>query len=140
MMRYKILESLQEEEKCLECGQVYYGRTNQKFCCESCKNRFNNRKSQALRNTKLRIMTIIDRNYSILSKLVKEQRYSMSLFDLCTMGYNIDYMTSYCKISRHEHCGCYDISFIKTPARIYNIRRVEYEKQVELLHHKISIE
>ena len=128
MTGYKILDRLHERGTCLECGETYYGRPNQKFCSETCKNRFNNKKAQDIRNTKLRINTILERNYAILSSLIKENRYSISLFDLSAMGYKIDYMTFNCKLNRHDQCGCYDISYIRAPTRIYNIRRVKYDK------------
>lgn len=127
-MKYRIPEQSPAAERCLECGEVYYGRPNQKFCCESCKNRYNNRRTQSSRNARLRINTILEHNYSILSELVRNNRFSVSVVELSVLGYDLDYVTFNSRINRHDHCGCYDISFVRTTTRIYNIRKVEYDK------------
>ncbi len=124
MAEYKIIENSDTNgTSCLECGTTLYGRANKRFCCESCKNRYHNKRYQAERNLKLRIKTVLDRNYSILSSLVSGNVYSVDRQDLQLMGFNIDYMTAFSKIHNRECCSCYDISFIRTPTRIYNIRR-----------------
>ena len=33
-----------KHEKCMECGKPLSGRTDKKFCCGKCRNRFNNRR------------------------------------------------------------------------------------------------
>lgn len=124
MAEYKIIgDSDTNGTSCLECGTTLYGRANKRFCCESCKNRYHNKRYQAERNLKLRIKTVLDRNYSILSSLVSGNVYSVERQDLQLMGFNIDYMTAFSKIHNRECCSCYDISFIRTPTRIYNIHR-----------------
>ncbi len=124
MTEYKIIgDSDTNGPSCLECGTTLYGRANKRFCCESCKNRYHNKRYQAERNLKLRIKTVLDRNYSILSSLVSGNVYSVERQDLQLLGFNIDYMTAFSKIHNRECCSCYDISFIRTPTRIYNIHR-----------------
>lgn len=124
MAEYKIIGDAETNgTSCLECGTTLYGRANKRFCCESCKNRYHNKRYQAERNLKLRIKTILDRNYSILTSLISGKVYSVDRQDLQLMGFNIDYMTAFVKINKRECCSCYDISFVRTPSRIYNIHR-----------------
>ncbi len=129
MTDYKIIEQTETgRSNCLECGSVLYGRADKRFCCESCKNRYHNKRYQAERNLKLRVKTILDRNYAILSSLISEKIISVCRLDLQQMGFNIDYMTAFAKINKHECCSCYDITFVRTPSRIYDIRKVSLKK------------
>lgn len=129
MTDYKIIEQTETgRSNCLECGSVLYGRADKRFCCESCKNRYHNKRYQAERNLKLRVKTILDRNYAILSSLISEKIISVCRLDLQQMGFNIDYMTAFSKINKHECCSCYDITFVRTPSRIYDIRKVSLKK------------
>ena len=124
MAGYKIIEQSLKTDTCLECGTVFYGRANKVFCCESCKNRYHNRRRQELRNMKMRLETILGRNYSILSDLISMNRFSVSRQELLMMGYRPEYVTSVCREGRRELYSCYDISFYLTPAKICNIHRV----------------
>ena len=106
---------------------LYGGREDKKFCCTECKNRYNNRRNQTLRNLKLRIRTGIDRNYRILSTLVKAKVTTAELSELNMRGFNQDIVTSHSRSGRRDVCACYDIVFIKTPARISAIHRIKLE-------------
>lgn len=123
-MRY----NTEEEHKavaCLECGdEIRYGRPDKKFCCESCKNRYNNRKSRNSRVTKLKVINSLERNHGILDRMLKLGMDSMDLVELKHLGFDTDYVTSYRKIRRHDEFCCFDIRFILTPTRICSVSRI----------------
>ncbi len=123
MADYRLIKNFPGIETCLECGTIFYGRANRKFCCETCKNRYHNRHYQDIRNMKLRIRTILDRNYGILSGLLSENRLAADIAELSLQGYNPDYVTSFHKTGNRSKCSCYDIMFTISAGRIYNIRR-----------------
>ncbi|MBS1504853.1 MAG: hypothetical protein JST32_22525 [Bacteroidetes bacterium] len=62
-----------DERYCEHCGKVLYGRTDQRFCNDTCRNTFNRNKSlqekQAAHENLPEIFRIIKRNYEILKGL-----------------------------------------------------------------------
>lgn len=122
---YEIISN-KEETACLECGTAFYGRANRKFCSEACKNHYNNRRHQNARDVRLKVQTRLEKNYRILSDVLKVQKSSVDLVDLLVLGYSPNFVTSYQKTSRFTICMCYDISFTVSATRLYNIRKVEY--------------
>ena len=126
MAEYELLERNDENGVCLECGTAFYGgRVDRKFCCEACKNRYNNKKTQSLRNFKLRIRTALERNYEILQALVKDRVRVADRADLEARGFNPDYVTVHIKVNRRDSHCCYDISYILTPSKLTNIRKLD---------------
>ncbi len=114
-----------EKSKCLECGDlIEYGRQDKKFCCDSCKNRFNNRRTRGSRSAKLKILSSLERNYSILDNLLKINITSMSVLELQHLGFKLDCVTSYQKVRRHNVFLCFDISFTVIADRVTSITRL----------------
>lgn len=126
MAEYRLIKNFAGVETCLECGAIFYGRSNRKFCCDACKNKYHNRQSQDIRNRKLRVKTVLEKNYKILSGLLQENRLSVDLAELSLLGYNPEFVTTFRKTAGRTWCSCYDIMFMISSERIYNIHRSEY--------------
>lgn len=110
---------------CLECGDsIVYGRQDKKFCCETCKNRYNNRKTRRIRAMKSKIMSALEKNYRILEDLLKMNATEVSVQQLRQLGFNFDYVTSYHKVRRHDEYCCFDICITVMSARVMSISRV----------------
>ncbi len=110
---------------CVECGdEIRYGRQDKKFCSCECKNRYNNRKVRNSRLTKLRVINSLERNHGILEQMLRLGVDSMDLASLKNLGFDIDYVTSYRKVRRHDEYCCFDIRFILTPTRICSVSRL----------------
>lgn len=111
---------------CLECGgEISYGRRDKKFCCERCRNSWNNHKYHSIRAVRLRVLGALDRNYTVLDKLLQLGVHSMAFVDLAQMGYNKEFMTSCQKVGGHEEFRCFDIKYRRSDSRIYRIERVK---------------
>jgi TPR repeat protein len=111
--------------RCLECGDVIlYGRPDKKFCCDRCKSAYYNRKAMDGRHIRERIRRHLDKNYAILDRLIKIGIDTMSLDSLSAMGYDNNYITSFRKNGKWIECSCYDITFNRTPTRIFRLMRV----------------
>lgn len=111
---------------CLECGdEIVYGRKGKKFCSEECKNSWHNRRHHDARTVRLRILGILDRNYSVLEKLLRLDIRSISLGDLAQMGYNKEFVTSYHKVGGHDEYRIFDIKYCCSSSRVFHIERVE---------------
>ena len=111
---------------CLECGdEIMYGRTGRKFCSDSCKNRYHNRKYHYSRSVRLHVLGALDKNYSVLEKLLRLDIRSISLGDLAQMGYNKEFVTSYHKVGGHDEYRIFDIKYCCSSSRVFRIERVQ---------------
>lgn len=114
-----------DKSKCLECGTTMsYGRSDRKFCCEKCKNKYNNREKINLRSCKTKVDRAIQKNYDILRSLLKSGITQLPISELYAMDFNPTFITSYTRCGKHTVFSCYDISFIISDSRIFNIHRI----------------
>lgn len=60
---------MEEQKKCLYCGEPLLGRIDKKFCCDSCRNSYNYEKNHKQINVVRNINAILARNYNILQEL-----------------------------------------------------------------------
>lgn len=121
MGEYRIEE---RGRRCLECGdEMVEGRSDRKFCCTSCKNAYNNRRSHELRAVRIRVGAILERNHDILLKLLSMGLKSMDIVSLTRMGFNTHYCTSSEKVLSHEIRWCYDVRYSISATRIFGIER-----------------
>ena len=113
--------------RCLECGDVlpYGSRTDMKFCSVSCKSRWHYTNGSRLKGLRLKTIGALDRNHEILETLLSKGISSMDIQDLVQMGFNINCVTSYHKVRRHDEYRCFDIKYIQTPSRITGIEKVK---------------
>lgn len=121
-MAYKIPE---EQHYCLECGDPVYGRTDRKFCSNTCKNKYWNHKKWTWIGYRNRVLSILERNHDILVQLLQWHVTSMDKEDLLRLGFNFDYITAYRKVRGHHQCNCFDILYYETETRLMRISRVQ---------------
>jgi len=111
---------------CLECGDAINeikGRSDRKFCCEECRNRYHYRDTRMGRNIKARVKTRLEHNHDILEGLLKMGQTSIGKTEALQMGFDPNYMTT-CQLGRgHMDCSCYDISYRVTDSRICKISK-----------------
>ncbi len=111
--------------RCLECGDVLpYGRSDKKFCCQSCKDRYHYVNGGRLKGLRMRTIRRIDRNHEILEKLLEKGVVSINIPDLVAMGYRLDCVTSYNKVRGHNEYRCYDIKYFMSQSRMFCLSRV----------------
>lgn len=117
-------EERNQVSRCLECGDsIEYGRQDRKFCCNTCKNKFNNRRSKDKRVIKTKILHVLENNYLILARLVRMNVKSMTVGELRRLGFDFEYMTSFRKTRRHDEYGCFDISVVVMSSKVISITR-----------------
>lgn len=115
------------EQKCLQCGNdMGYGRADRKFCCDACKNRYNNTRRYVHVAYKERINRELEKNYALLSSLVKMGIDQIPLAEAQSMGFNPHLVTAISRTGRRPvlNYSCYDISFKISGSRIFNIQRI----------------
>jgi len=115
-MKYKVDESVPH---CLECGEpLSYGRSDRKYCSETCKNRYHNREVRRWRSRYARVVGILQKNHEILSHLLRIGITSIPKTELAQLGYRLDFVTSCRKEGRRTVCHCFDIVFVETEGRL----------------------
>ena len=69
-------------------------------------------------------MTVLNRNYAILSGILEAGGTSAGLEQLKGMGFNFGYCTSYHKVRRHDEYVCFDITFTLMGDKVVSIRKL----------------
>ena len=127
IMDYPLIRKLNSEMTCLECGKVFYGRPDKKFCCQQCKNRSNHRRGSLMYNRHFALMSALDANYKILEGLLASNATAISMDELKRLGFNTFVVTGHRRADHHEQYFCYDVSYFQTPGKIFGITRQHRE-------------
>lgn len=102
------------ERKCLECESQLYGRKDQKFCSDYCRNTYNNRLNEDSNKQVRRINNILRKNRRILSKLNPKGKKTVEGIVLAEEGFNFHYYTNiYTTKKGSQYFFCYDQGYIK---------------------------
>lgn len=123
LMTYRTEELIRAS--CLQCGnEVPYGaRSDSKFCCPACRNRYHNIRKNKIASLKNKILGKLETNYEILDICRQEGKEKVEIADLELMGFNRNYMTMSIKESNHRVCGCFDIFYRMNDVSIWKIDR-----------------
>lgn len=99
--------------KCLECRDEIHGRSDKKFCSDSCRNAYNNKNNRDSTNLMRNVNNKLRKNYRILS----DQHFTggkakTTRQKLMAAGFNYDYFTNL-KIYKNgaEYRFVYDIGY-----------------------------
>lgn len=114
------------ERRCLECGDILHGRSDKKFCCDQCRNAYNNRQAGETYSSMRRINRILKKNFTVLSGYNKKGRATILREDLLTKEFNFAYFTHI--VTSHNgrtYYYCYDQGY----ALIDGIRVILVKKQ-----------
>ncbi len=98
-----------EQRKCLDCGELLKGRSDQKFCNDLCRNSFNNKKLSGSTKFMRKINRILKQNHSILEELNPEEKTTAYKSVLEKQGFNFNYYTNiYTTRTGRVYYFCYD--------------------------------
>lgn len=99
---------------CLECGEQFEGRIDKKFCCDQCRNTFNNRQNKDANNYCRNVNRILRNNRKILEDFINEKKYKTSKTKLLNAGFNFDYLTNiYQTKTGKTYFFCYDYGYLE---------------------------
>jgi hypothetical protein len=97
------------ERKCLECGDVLRGRSDQKFCSDQCRNAYNNKQFGETNNTIRRINRILKKNQCVLAGLNTNGKVMILKNDLVKKEFNFNYFTNLLRTHQgRTYFFCYD--------------------------------
>lgn len=98
-----------EKRKCLDCGEPLRGRADQKFCNDSCRNSYNNKRLSGSSNFMRKINRILKKNHAILEELNPEEKTTTFKSTLEKAGFDFNYYTNiYTTKSGRKYYFCYD--------------------------------
>ena len=100
-------------KSCLECTEKLVGRSDKKFCCDSCRNTFNNRRNREKNRVLIKTNNRLIRNYRLLKKLLKRQEDGLiSREALLDIGFEFGLVTRfYTSVKGIKTYFLYDIGY-----------------------------
>lgn len=102
------------ERKCLECNTIIYGRSDKKYCSDSCRNSRNNRLNSEVNKTIRKTNQKLRKNYSILLELRSEGINNIKKIDLLELGFYLNYFTHTQIDENKKACFyIYDLGYFK---------------------------
>ena len=103
---------MEEIRKCLECSEPLRGRIDQKFCNDSCRNAYNNKKRHEHKNLIRKIDKILHKNRNILTKLCQFEKTTTVKLALKSEGFDFNYHTNIFETKNGKiYYFCYDYGF-----------------------------
>ncbi len=110
---------------CLECGdEIAYGkRSDSKFCCEHCRQRWHNRNRNGMYRLKERYDRILEKNYQILLGLFESQVRSIERSRIMAMGFRPEFATTAVHSRSSMLMTCYDITYRMSEQKIFFIEK-----------------
>ncbi|KIC90934.1 hypothetical protein [Flavihumibacter sp. ZG627] len=115
-----------DKRYCLWCNALLKGRIDKKFCDDSCRNAFNNRRTGDEYNQVRNINHALVRNRRILATTLAsgEDSKKVSREILLEQGFQFKYFTQYLSNDPlGPLCFCYDYGYIPLPDEYYLVVR-----------------
>ncbi len=102
----------ESKRQCLECKEKLVGRKDQKFCCDYCRNTYNNKLNEDSNKAVRNINRILRKNRRILSQLNPKGKSKVHLIQLAELGFNFHYFTNiYTTKKGLQYIFCYDLGY-----------------------------
>lgn len=104
------------ERKCVECNRLLKGRPDKKFCCDACRNSYNNKQNSDHVNLVRNINNILRRNRRLLEEIMIPGRRTNKCLKqrLTDAGFDFRYYTHQYKNTRGQvYHFCYDHGYLQ---------------------------
>jgi predicted nucleic acid-binding Zn ribbon protein len=85
---------MSEKRTCLECGDQLFGRSDQKFCSDHCRNTYNNKLDVTTKNLIRNTNNRLRKNYKILTELNKSGKTKVTRLRLYDRNFDFNFFTS----------------------------------------------
>ena len=81
------------DKHCIECGDPIRGRSDKKFCADSCRNAYHNRVNTDANNFVRNINNVLRRNRRILENACAQATRVVSRYQLARLGFDFRFFT-----------------------------------------------
>lgn len=115
---------------CLNCSKPLKGRSDKKFCDDSCRNNYNNQLKSIVNNQMRNINNVLGKNRRILESLVPEteEMIKANKEKLLRLGFQFKYVTHlYTTKTGKTYYYCYDYGYLPLENDWYLIVRRKEE-------------
>lgn len=103
-----------EEKRCLDCGEVLRGRVDKKFCCDQCRNNYNNRLNRDENQLIRKVNQVLRNNYKVLTTLNSTGKTTVHRDKMSEAGFNFRYITSILRTkTNNTYFFCYDQGYME---------------------------
>jgi len=98
--------------KCIECGDTIHGRSDRKFCSDSCRNAYNNKYRSDINSIMRNTNNALRKNRKILFNQVTNNKTRITKDKLATLGFNFNFFTHiYTTKKNVSYFYCYDYGY-----------------------------
>lgn len=103
-----------ELKTCLECDNPIRGRSDKRFCDDSCRNAYNNRRNSVQETYVRKINSSLRKNRKILQEILGEQKMTrISKENLIRQGFVFTYFTHHLDTSKgHRYTFIYEYGYL----------------------------
>lgn len=102
-----------EDRKCLDCGNVIFGRVDKKFCSDQCRNTYNNQLKRDSNNLVRNLNHLLGKNRRILSELNPEGKTKVHRDRLTSRGFHFHFFThTYVTKAGTTYFFCYEQGYL----------------------------
>jgi len=118
------------ERFCKNCESKLYGRADQKFCSDQCRNEYNNKINGKTNNLVRRVNAILSKNRHILGYLNPHDKTKVHKSSMIESGFDFNYFTNIYETKRgNTYYFCYDQGYLYIENDYYAlVKRQDYIK------------
>lgn len=103
------------KRRCMECEEMFTGRSDAKFCSDHCRSSYHNQHEGAQLSCVRQVNNILRKNRKILAELNPEGKARVNRTELLRYGFNFSYFTNtYCTKTGKEYRFCYEQGYLNT--------------------------
>lgn len=100
---------------CENCGKELKGRSDKRFCDDSCRNTYNHRQRMPDNEVMSPVINILKKNRNILMTEFDKDHRTMTKSELMSLGFNFDYCTQRKTLSLSQYYFCFDYGYELLP-------------------------
>lgn len=104
------------ERFCLDCGDILRGRSDKKFCSDSCRNNYNNNLNKDITSFVRNVHAVLRRNRKILADLHQSGKYKFHIDVLDLAGFSFNFITQLVESDDGTICRfCFEFGYRELP-------------------------
>ncbi len=104
---------MSEKRPCQQCGELFFGRVDKKFCSDYCRTIFNNNLNKDATKIVNRINHVLRKNRRILELLNTKGNTKVHRLKMQDEGFNFDYFTNvYVTKTSKKYIFVYDQGYL----------------------------
>ncbi len=104
---------MENKKSCPVCGEIIRGRIDKKFCCDLCRNAYNNQQNMYTTNYIRKVNGILRRNRRILEELNPKRKTKTTRNHLLEKGFDFNHFTSISITSAgNTYYYCYEQGYL----------------------------